>query len=343
MAIAITKRFTSLRPFRHSILHFSSSPSLSSAQLLQESIKAAIETKSYQQIPELLNASKESHQNPSPFSFLSTFPEKLRTQIIDEILQNFIPLRPRYLPRAAYSSLLSYTLQSPNPLPLALAILQRTLRSGCVPVPQTHLLLSSAWLDRRHQSHPVSEILLEMQSIGYRADCGTCNYLISSLCKVDQSTEAVQVLKGMAGAGCIPDLDSYGYVIGPMCKLRRTPNVVELMKDMVARFGLSPRQEMVVKVLGAIRSRKDMWRGVEMIEFLQSNGVYVGFESYELVVKGCLECGEFVLAGKVTIEMTKRGFIPYIRTRQKVVEGLASAGKWEFAYSVRQRFAELKS
>ncbi|KAJ8573437.1 hypothetical protein K7X08_009948 [Anisodus acutangulus] len=273
--------------------------------MLEESIKAAVEAKRYEQIPDILSSSKGPYHNPNPFSFLSTFPENTSVKIVDEILQSFTPIRPRSRPRIAYSSLLSYSLQSSNPLPLALAILQRTLRSGCLPVPQTHLLLSTAWLERRSKSHSVSSILLEMQDIGYSPDCGTCNYLILSLCKVDQIDEAVNVLKGMVRAGCIPDLDSYA--------------------------------------LAAIRANKEIRRAIEVIEFLTNEGVHLGFECYELVLEGCLENRQFIFAGKLVIEMTKRGFIPYIRARQKVVEGLANIGEWELANAVRQRFAELKS
>ncbi|KAK2973259.1 hypothetical protein RJ640_001915 [Escallonia rubra] len=311
--------------------------------LLEDSFRAIVEAKAYEQIPDLLSASKESCLNSNPFSFLSSFTQIYRTQLIDDILQSFIPVRPRSRLQVAYSCLLSYTLQSDSPLPLALAILQRTLRSGCVPVPQTRLLLSSSWLDGRRQSQSVCKILLEMQSIGYNPDCGTCNYLITSLCKVDQWKEAVQVLKSMAGAGCIPDLDSYVSVVDAMCELRRTTDVAELMREMVTKFGLNPRQEMVVKVAATLRLNKEIWRAVEMIEFLQREGIHVTFESYESVVEGCLECREFVLAGKVVTEMTRRGYIPYIRVRQKVVDGLAGAGEWELAYAVRQRLAELNS
>ena len=322
-------RFPSIHPF-------------SSQQRLEESVKAAVEAKTYQQIPDLVS-SKEACQNPNPFSFLSTFPLNLRTQIIDEILQSFIPLRPRSRPQIAYTCLLSYTLQSPNPLPLGLTILQRVLHSGCVPVPQTRLLLSSAWLERRHHSESVPNILLEMQSIGYCPDCGTCNYLISSLCAVDQLAEAVKVLKGMGRAGCVPDLESYGIVISAMCTLRRTAEATEMLKQMVVQMGLTPRQGTVVKVAAALRSNREIWKAVEMIDFLEREGYAVGFESYELVVEGCLEYSEYILAGKVVMGMTERGFIPYIRVRQKVVERLAGVGEWELACAVRQRFADLRS
>lgn len=317
--------------------------SINSACLsLEESVRNAVESRTYRNIPDLFIALKESCHSPNPFSFLSTFSQARRTQVIDEMLQDFISIRPRYHPYATYSCLLTYVLQSPDPFPIALAIIQRVIRSGCVPVPQTHLLLSRAWMERRQQRESVSKMLLEMESIGYHLDCGMCNYLISSLCKVDQSNEAIHVLRGMCKAGCIPDLDTYGIVIGAMCKTRRIYVVVELMKDMV-KFGLTPRQEIVVKVIAAIRARKDIWRAVEVVELLQSEGILMGFESYESVLEGCLECGEYVLAGKVVMGMTNRGFIPYIRARQKVVEGLANAGDWKLAYAVRQRFAELKS
>jgi pentatricopeptide repeat protein len=182
-----------------------------------------------------------------------------------------------------------------------------------------------------------------MQSIGYCPDCGTCNYLISSLCAVDKLAEAVKVLKGMGGAGCVPDLESYGIVIRAMCRVRKTADAAEMLKQMVVRMGLTPRQETVVKVAAALQANKEIWKAVEMVEFLEREGCTVGFESYELVVEGCLECGEYYLAGKVAMGMMERGFIPYIWVRQKVVERLTSIGEWELACSVRQRFAELRS
>ncbi|XP_059450136.1 pentatricopeptide repeat-containing protein At1g06270 [Corylus avellana] len=331
-----------LSHFRYCIFRFPSIHAYSSLQPLEEAVKAAVEVKSYQQIPELVS-SKEACRNGNPFSFLSTFPLNLRTKIIDEILQSFIHLRPRSRPHIAYACLVSYTLQSSKPLPLALAIIQRILHSGCVPVPQTRLLLSSAWLERRCQSESVPNILAEMQSIGYRPDCGTCNYLISSLCAVDQLAEAVKVLKGMGGAGCVPDLESYGIVINAMCSIRKTTDAAEMLTEMVVKMGLTPRQETVVKVAVALQANREIWKAVEMVEFLEREGCTVGFESYELVVEGCLEGGEYYLAGKVVMGMMERGFIPYIKVRQKVVERLIGIGEWELACAVRQRFAELRS
>jgi len=99
-----------------------------------------------------------------------------------------------------------------------------------------------------------------MQSIGYCPDCGTCNYLISSLCAVDKLAEAVKVLKGMGGAGCVPDLESYGIVIRAMCRVRKTADAAEMLKQMVVRMGLTPRQETVVKVAAALQANKEIWK-----------------------------------------------------------------------------------
>ncbi|GAV75978.1 PPR_2 domain-containing protein [Cephalotus follicularis] len=343
MAIGATTIRKYLLNICPNLIRFGSNQSTSSLQSLEESIKAAVETKNYKQIPDLLISFEGSFQNPNPFSFLSTFPQKLRIQVIDEILQSFVHLRPRFRPQIAYACLLCHTLQSSNPLPISFAVLQRTLRSGCVPVPQTHLFLSSAWIERCHQSQAVSDILLEMQSIGYLPDSGTCNYLIKSLCAVNQPAEAVKVLKGMSGAGCVPDLESFGTVIGAMCTVRRTADAVKMIKQMVEKVGLTPRQGTVMKVAAALRANREIRVAVELIEFLEREGCPVGFESYEVVVEGCLECHEYILAGKVVMGMTEKGFIPYIKVRQKLVEGMASVGEWKLACAVRQRFAELKS
>ncbi|KAK4394776.1 Pentatricopeptide repeat-containing protein [Sesamum angolense] len=301
-----TRWLSARRPnLQVSLLHSASSER--DERSLEESIQAAVEAKTYQQIPELLNASRDSCQTPNPFSFLSMFSESHRVHVVDEILQSFILIRPRSRLGVAYSCLLTYTLESRNPLPLALAIIQRMLRSGCHPVPQTHLLLSKAWVEGRQRSRSVSS------------------------------------LAGNGGGCCIPDLDSYGTLINEMAELRRTADIVEMVKEMVTRHGLNPRKETIVKVVNAMRANRDIWRAIDMIEFLESKNVHIGFEAYELVLEGCLEGRQYVLAGKLAIRMTERGFIPYIRVRQRVVEGLASIGESEFSSMVRQRFAELKS
>lgn len=151
------------------------------------------------------------------------------------------------------------------------------------------------------------------------------------------------MLKAMGGAGCVPDLESYNSVISAMCRVRKTAEAVDMIKQMVVKVGLAPRQGTLVKVAAALRANREVWRAVEVIELLEKEGYAVGFDCYELVVKGCLECGEYILAGKVVIRMTERGFIPYIRVRQKVVERLAGVGEWKLACAVRQRFADLKS
>ncbi|KAJ0435567.1 putative tetratricopeptide-like helical domain superfamily [Helianthus annuus] len=241
MAVSVAKLCKPICSFSFTFVRFSYPiHTISSQQLLEQSIKSAIEAKTYRQIADIFNASKEASQASNPFSFLSNFHHQHRAKIIDEILQSFIPLRPRNHPQRAYAYLLSFTLQGPDPLPLSLAILQRTLRSGCTPVPQTHLLLSSVWIHQRKEfGHTVSNMLLQMHSIGYKPDGGVCNYLISSLCKVDQYEEAVQVLRSMGGAGCVPDLDSFGSVIGLLCHYRKTKKIEELMKEMVSKFRLS--------------------------------------------------------------------------------------------------------
>ncbi|GER41942.1 pentatricopeptide repeat-containing protein [Striga asiatica] len=334
------------RAFTH-LLQLSSTCSSFSPNPLQESLRAAVKSKTYHKIPEILDATKPSShhqsQSPNPFSFLSALPKAHKASIVDEILQSFIPIRPRSRPRLAYSYLLSFTLEGPDPLPLGLAVLQRTLRSGCLPAPQTHLTLSKAWLDL-NKNHTALTILTEMRSIGYSPDCGTCNYLIQSLCRVDKVEEAVEVVRAMGRAGCAPDLDSFGTLIGEISEFRMSSGVVlKMFKEMVRGYGLSPRKEIVVKAADRFRANRDAWRGVEMVEFLEGENVDVGFEAYESVLECCLEAREFVLAGKFAVRMGGRGFIPYIRVRQRVFEGLVGVGEVELAMVVRRSFAELKS
>ncbi|KAL5542153.1 hypothetical protein UlMin_009863 [Ulmus minor] len=154
-----------------------------------------------------------------------------------------------------------------------------------------------------------------MKSIGYHPDCGTCNYLISSLCA--------------------------DTVIKAMCKLRRTAEAVDMIQRMVEKLGLTPRQGTLVKVAAALRANREMWRAVEMIELLEREGALSVASTFWL--ERCLECGEYILAGKVAIWMTEKGLLPYLKVGQKVVERLAGIGEGKLACNVRQRFSELRS
>lgn len=343
MALLTAKNCRVRHQLWHSFLMFSSSSVAASPQLLEESVKMAITKKSYEQIPDLLTSSEDSCKPQNPFSFLSTFTTSYRTQVVDDMLQSFIPLKPHSRLKVAYNYLLTFSLQSSEPFPLALAILQRTLRSGCTPVPQIILILSSAWINYRCQSQSVPNILLGMKLIGYRPDSGTCNFIIASLCAIDQLEEAVEVLREMVEAACIPDVEGYSTVIAAFCAIRKTDKAVALLKEMVGKLSLSPRQGTLVKLAASLRANKEIWIAAEMIQFLEEKGFHVGFECYELVLEGCLECREFILAGKMVMMMTERGYIPYIKVRLKIVEGLAGVGEWKLACAVRHRFAELKS
>ncbi|KAK9085445.1 hypothetical protein Sjap_025856 [Stephania japonica] len=258
------------------------------------------------------------------------------------------PLRPRSRLKPSFDALLAHTFQNPNPnsLPLALAILQQSLRSGCLPAPQTRLSLSAAWLRRRRRGASVAAALTDMRSVGsgsgYRPDVGTCNYLVECLCKVDELDEAGRVLGEMGRVGCDPDSESYGLVVGGMCGARRAGEAVRLVREMVGA-GVVPRQGTAARVVAAMRADGDVGRAVEVVDGLEREGIRVGFEGYEGLVEGCVEMGEFVLGSRVLGEMVERGFVPYVRVRQRLVEGLVGVGEVELACFVRQKLGEVRS
>lgn len=182
-----------------------------------------------------------------------------------------------------------------------------------------------------------------MRAIGYPPDGATCNFLLSSLCAVDELGEAIAVLRELSSAGCSPDSESYGTVIGACCAARKTDAAAELMREMVGKVRLTPRQGTVVRVVAAMRANREVRQAAEMVELLEREGCGVGFQGHEMAVEGCLERKEFVAAGKAMMEMVGRGHIPYIQVRQKVVEELAAMGERELASAVRRRLAELRS
>uniref|UniRef100_A0A1D1YBI0 Pentatricopeptide repeat-containing protein At1g06270 n=1 Tax=Anthurium amnicola TaxID=1678845 RepID=A0A1D1YBI0_9ARAE len=328
---------------------------------VQVSIRTAIETGNHREIPHILSSSSSPDDNP--FAFLSGLPPALTARVVDDVLQSLLPLRPRSLPHPAYAALLSLFLPGGSnsglggylcvSLPLALAVLQTGVRSGYSPPPCTRPSLSRCWvhLRRRHHRQPASRLLSSMRGVGYRPDVRTCNYLISSLCSSSEADEAIRVLRGMGGAGCVPDSESYCTVIEACCAPEGkggsatlgVPVAVELLREMVAGEGMVPRKGTVGMLVAAMRREGQARRAAEVVRFLEREGFSVGFEEYESSVEGCLEGGEFVMAGKVVVEMAQRGFIPYIKARQRVVEELAGIGQHELASAVRQTLAEIKS
>ncbi|CAA6654806.1 unnamed protein product [Spirodela intermedia] len=193
------------------------------------------------------------------------------------------------------------------------------------------------WVHLRYPHHgrkpPAVRLLLSMRGVGYRPDLLTLNFLVSSLCSSSEVEEAVGILRGMAGAGCGPDCDSYCAVIDACCgsAVGDVPRAVALLREMVAGEGMVPRKGTVGKVVGALRREGQGRKAAKVVAFLDNEGVSVGFEEYEAVVEGCLECKEFVMAGKMVVKMSEVGFIPYIRVRHRVVEGLAGIGQQELA------------
>ncbi|KAL9690550.1 hypothetical protein QQ045_010952 [Rhodiola kirilowii] len=217
--------------------------------------------------------------------------------------------------------------------------------------PGIELLVLMRACFRTHPRAPTLSLYLLLFCSAHSAvDCGTCNYLISSLCTVDEPAEAVKVLKSMDKVGCAPDSESYCTVIDAMCSFGKTNDAFRMMKEMEMNMKLIPITETGdnEEIDSSHESKQrelepGAWRAVEVIELLEHEGCHAGFETYELVVEGCLESKEFVLAAKVVMKMTARGCIPYIRIRQKVVEGLVHVGESELYSAVRQRFAELGS
>ncbi|XP_010918939.2 pentatricopeptide repeat-containing protein At1g06270 [Elaeis guineensis] len=343
---------SAVRPFyllRHLQRHrFSSTSTTTNETPLQRSIRSAIESRDYLQIPNLLHSNPNPNPNPNPFSYLSLLPPTLTARIVGELLHSFLPLRPRSLLLPAYSSLLSLSLPKPGHnfpssvfLPIALAVLQATLRSGAPPPRETRLALPLSWLHlRRHRRRSAAGILSSLHPLGFRLDLNTLTYLLSSLCAAGEPAEAVAVLRGMPVAGIDPESESYCTVIEAADDAAAAE---ALLSEMVAEKGMTPRKGTVARVARAMRAEGEVRRAAEMVKFLEGKGCAVGFEAYEAVAEGCVESGEMVLAARVVAEMARRGFVPYVGVRQRVVEGLAAIGQGELAGAVRQRLAEIGS
>ncbi|KAG9458882.1 hypothetical protein H6P81_003390 [Aristolochia fimbriata] len=310
-----------------------------SAQSMEQTLKAAIEGRNFLHIPRLLSSYPQK-PHPNPFSFLSSSSPVTQIKTVDEILQSLISLRPRPVSSTTYFLLLTQYLTNSNLLPLTLAILQQYIRSGSKIPQQTRLSLSQSWLHQRC-TQTIVDILSETRSIGYPPDRSTCNYIISSLCSVDEVGEAVSILREMRKARCEPDAESYDLVIEAACRKRRTKELVEILGEMI-RIGIRPKQGTVLRVVSALRANGDVWRAKEIVVGLERHGVEVGFHSFEVLLEGCLKMNEFLLAAEVVMEMTDRGLIPYIDARQRVVEGLASVGEFrlqfEIAHLVEEQF-----
>ena len=144
-------------------------------------------------------------------------------------------------------------------------------------------------------------------------------------------------------AGCAPNSESYGHVIEAYCAAAEVQKAAALLREMVAEEGIAPRKGTVVKVVAALGRDGQPKKAADLVLLLEREGVEAGFEVYEGVLEGCLEREEFVVAGKMAARMAALGFIPYLRVRQRIVEGLAGIGQPELAAAVRLSFSKIGS
>lgn len=100
-----------------------------------------------------------------------------------------------------------------------------------------------------------------------------CNFVLSSLCVVDQLVAAVKILKGRGRAGCVPDFKSYRTVISDS---EEHFEALGLLKRM-AKSGVNPRTRNHCEIIGRTTSRKGNMESLTF--FISWRQFYpVGFE-----------------------------------------------------------------
>lgn len=141
----------------------------------------------------------------------------------------------------------------------------------------------------------------------------------------------------------MPDSESYWKVVERCCESKNFELGLELMRFMVEEEGMMLKKGMVGRLVKAMRKVREVRKSVEVVRWLERQGCEVEFDGYARIVEGCLENKEFVLAGKVFVEMTKRGFLPFAKVRRKVFDGLAGIGQHELAGDVRRLLFDIGS
>lgn len=301
-----------------------------------EMVKIAVRKRDFKFVAHLLAKMKtEGVSALQTFAFLNE-----DDSVVDEMLQAFFRMKfPE--PRDAYDAVVFHFCEA-NRLELALAAIQGMIRLGYRPNPQIFVALSNAWCEQTRICRP-EEILEKMREFGYRPDGNTCNLVLKALSAVGKVDEAFALLDSMRLAGCEPDSQSYDVLIWGACEIGDGDGALQLLHRMTVHEGFTPRQKTYTTIIRALDRIGDCVKAYDMVNFLNERDLSLSFHNYQMVAEMCYENFERVAAANILIQMTDKGFIPYIELRQRVFHSLVRKGEHELAWRLRRKLMHLRS
>ncbi|XP_009106148.1 pentatricopeptide repeat-containing protein At1g74900, mitochondrial [Brassica rapa] len=259
--------------------------------------------------------------------------------------------------------------------PKALEVLKEMVERGITPNLTTYNTMLKGFF-RSGQVRQGWEFFLEMKKrncgIGIGIDVVTYTTVVHGLGVAGEVKRAKKVFDEMIREGVLPSVATHNALIQVLCKKDTVENAVSVFEEMV-RKGYEPNVTTYNVLIRGLFHAGEFTRGEEMMRTMEEEGgCEASFQTYNMMMRYYLECGEvekalglfermgsggclpnldtynilisgmfvrkrsedMVVAGKLLVEMVERGFVPRKFTFNRVLNGLLLTGNQGFAKEI---------
>ncbi|CAN7130318.1 unnamed protein product [Brassica rapa subsp. narinosa] len=257
--------------------------------------------------------------------------------------------------------------------PKALEVLKEMVERGITPNLTTYNTMLKGFF-RSGQVRQGWEFFLEMKkrNCGIGFDVVTYTTVVHGLGVSGEVKRAKKVFDEMIREGVLPSVATHNALIQVLCKKDTVENAVSVFEEMV-RKGYEPNVTTYNVLIRGLFHAGEFTRGEEMMRTMEEEGgCEASFQTYNMMMRYYLECGEvekalglfermgsggclpnldtynilisgmfvrkrsedMVVAGKLLVEMVERGFVPRKFTFNRVLNGLLLTGNQGFAKEI---------
>ncbi|CAN6469392.1 unnamed protein product [Victoria cruziana] len=153
------------------------------------------------------------------------------------------------------------------------------------------------------------------------------------------STEADAVLVEMEAAGVPRDSGTFRVLISNLCKIRKTQDALEIFKRM-PEWSCSPDADTFITLVRSLYQAARVAEGDEMLESMKSAGFQLTIKNYYGFIQILCGIERVEHAMKVFARMKEDGFKPGAQTYELLIARLYAHGKLEAANSLYQEAVE---
>ncbi|CAI9105592.1 OLC1v1004544C4 [Oldenlandia corymbosa var. corymbosa] len=176
----------------------------------------------------------------------------------------------------------------------------------------------------------------EMVQNGVLPSVATYNALIQVLCKKDNVENALSALDQMMRKGYVPNITTFNVVIRGLCHAGMMGRAVEYI-DRMEDSECEPNVQTYNLVIRYYCNAGDIDKALEFFGKMGRELCLPNLDTYNILISAMFvrkRSDDLVVAAKLLIEMTERGFLPRKFNFNRVLNGLLLTGNQEFAREI---------